>query len=133
MGAHFVDVVILADGLSLDGLSLGRDAEHIGGDAGDHILPAFPHHGDDIFDILRGDGLAAAGKAQKPVHDLHGGGHPLRLAGNAKLGLPHKDGDPQLLFHNFHIFVEAAEDIHHQLQPVNADDLFQSRYPSFDA
>ena len=116
---HGVHIGLLAQRLGLDGLALGRDADHVPAQLAYLGLAALTHELEDVAHVLRVDNLAAAGQLQQAVYGLLRGHDVLRLAGNAQLVVPVRDRHMQLALYNPQVLVKAAEDADDVLHAVN--------------
>ena len=72
-------VIPLAQGLGLDGLAFGGDADHVPGKLGDFGLLSLGHQLEDIAHVLRVDILPLGGKGQQAVDGLLRQHHVLGL------------------------------------------------------
>ena len=64
-------IPLLAQGLGLDGLSFGGDAEHVLGQGADLVLVARPHQVDDVAHILFVDGFPLGREGEQTLDGLH--------------------------------------------------------------
>ena len=128
-----VHIPLLAQGLGLDGLALGGDAEHIPGDVVDVLLVARLHQIDDVADVLLGDGLLPPSQAQQALDRLDGVKDVLRLPGDLELVVPAHHRDVQLVLNELDVFVKRAEDVDDILNALDADGLFDHGSASFSS
>ncbi len=119
-----VHILLLADGLGLDGLALGGDAHHVPGELGDLPLVPRPHQFDDIAHVLLADGLPPGGQGKQALDGLHRPHHVLALAADLQIGLPVHHRNVQLLFDQADVLVKQAEQVDGLLHPLDADALF---------
>jgi hypothetical protein len=124
-----LDILLLTDGLGLDGPALGADAQYVAGELGDLGLLAAAHQADDVADVLLPDGLPPRREGQQGLDGLAGQHGVLRLALHPELPVPVHHRDGELLLQQADVLVKGAKNIHGLLQPLNADSLFQGITP----
>ena len=122
-----VHILLLPDGLGLDGAALGADADDVLRQLADLLLLSRAGQSDDIADVLLVDGLAAVGERQKCGEGLAGEHGVLRLAVDAQLALAVGDGDVEFRLDEADILVKRAEEVDRLLQTFNADALFHRK------
>ncbi|MPN07236.1 hypothetical protein SDC9_154502 [bioreactor metagenome] len=119
-----LDVLLLPDGLGLNGLALCGDADHVGGQLVDARLVAAAHQLEDIAHVLPVDGLPPGGEGQEPLNGFDPEEHRLRLAGDFQLPVPADHRDTQLSLQNADVLIEGPEDVDGLLHALDADGLF---------
>ena len=122
-----IHILLLPDGLGLDGTALGGDADHILGQFGNALRLTAAAQADHIAHMLSIDAFPFRRKRQQRLHRLGAQHHVLRLAGDADLPLTVGDDDLQLRFQQADILIERAKEIDGLLHSFDPDALFQLR------
>ena len=102
-------ILLLAYGLGLDGLALGRNTDHITGHLGNLVVISRLDQGDEVSDLLLIDDFSLGGQGHEA---LDGAGRLVRrllLTGDFQIRAPVQDLDPKLLLNAMDILIQGAE------------------------
>ena len=122
-------IALLTDGLCLDGLALGRDADHVLRHLADLIVVAGANEVDQITNLLLVDGLPLRGKQKQTVYSPASLLHLLGLAGNFELGVAIGDADVEGLLDAFDVLIEGTEHADDLLHALGVDDSVHVMLP----
>ena len=123
---HRLHILLLADGLGLDGPAFGGDADHVLRQLSDALGLAAAAQADDVADVLLGNGLPLAGEGQQRLHCLGSHHHLLRLPGDPQLPVTVHHRHMEFRLQKPDIFIKRAEQIDGLFHSLDAYTLFHT-------
>ena len=121
-----ITIALLSDGLGLNRLALGGDADTVPGELLNLLLAAGIDQRDAVADILLRQRLSSAEELQQALNHRARLGGVLYVALDFQLTAAAGDFDMQLALNELDIFVKAAEQRDSVFHSVNADNLFRN-------
>ena len=113
-----LEIALLAQGLGLDGLALGRHADHAPGQLLDLVVLALGDHLNEIADLLLVDLLVLGRQLHEGFQRTGALVGALFVACNLELGAPGRDADAEGLLDAAHIFIKRTESGDELLNPL---------------